>query len=373
MDKIICNNCGKEVDIDKVVLHQLREQVSKEQAEKNKAELEKAKAQFEKEKADEIAFGIKKALQDTELKNKEKGDELRKRKEENVELEKRLAKIEKDKKASEEKARKDEAEKFRLDRLAYEKRISDMQKSLDEAKRKGNQGSQQAQGDVLEIDLKKKLTETFTYDTIKDIPTGVRGADIIQEVRNKFGKTAGIILWETKRQKAWNKNWLAKLKEDMRKISASDCILVSDILPSTVKSYDRLDNVWVTSYEYAIKLSTVLRIGILNVAIARAGASHTDDNLRRFYAIVNSDKFRHTLEARKEIIAVMEKDLEADKTSTDRKWRRQEAIIEKLKSNHRDLYGMLEDHIPSLKSLSDSDMFELESGESEEDKEQSLF
>ncbi|KKP94750.1 MAG: hypothetical protein US02_C0019G0006 [Candidatus Levybacteria bacterium GW2011_GWA2_36_13] len=365
MDKIKCPHCHKTFPMSEAIRHELEEKVRVEQT-------EKLKERFEKEKTEEVASERKKALQEAESKNKEKDKELEKQKAEKIELEKKLAKIEEDKKIVEENVKKNEAEKYRLDRLAYERKISSMQKSIDEAKRKGNQGSQQSQGDILEIDLKERLIQSFSYDLIKDVPTGIRGGDIVQEIKNKFGNTAGIILWETKRQKAWSKGWLVKLKDDMRKISASDCILVSDILPPNVKSYDRIDNVWVTSYEYAVRLAIVLRVGILNVAIARSGASHTDDNLRKFYAIVNSDKFRHALEARKEIIVTMENELEADKASTDRKWRRQAANIEKLKNNNRELVGMLEDHVPALKGLSESEYPMLEEGKNE-NNDQTLF
>ena len=244
-----------------------------------------------------------------------------------------------------------------------------MQKSLEEAKRKGNQGSQQLQGDVLEIDLEKRLRDSFPYDDLKPVPTGIRGGDIIHEIKNKYGNLAGKILWETKRQKAWNKAWLTKLRDDMRIIEASDCILVSDILPPEVKIYDRIDNVWVTSYQYAIKLASVLRIGLLNVAVAKSSASHGDEELKKFYAVITSNRFRHLFEKRQEIINLLKKELDADKASTERKWRRQALYIDQLASNNRDLYGMLEDHIPSLKPLSDSELPELKDGIENENQE----
>ena len=49
----------------------------------------------------------------------------------------------------------------------------------------------------------------------------------------------------------------------------------------------------------------------------------------------------------------MEEELEADRTSAERRWKRQSNNIEKLKSNNRELVLMLEDHVPALKALDD--------------------
>lgn len=343
MDNIVCPHCGKKVQLSEAIIHQLQSKVRDE-------ERKKLEAQFEEQKAKEAALREKQLRKEFEEESKEKEKEF-------IELEKKIELQEKESARKEEKIKaqafEEASKQGRLDKLELEKKLTDTQIALEKAQRKAKQGSQQLQGDVLEIDLKEKLTETFQYDSILDVPTGIRGADLIQEVKNKFGNKAGTILWETKRQKDWNKAWLPKLRDDMRKIEASSCILVSDVLPPNIKVYEQIDNVWVTSYEYAINLANALRLGILNVAIARSGSTHTDENLKKFYEIVSSDRFKNALEARKEIIATLEKELEADKASTERKWRRQADSIDKLKSNNRELVGMLEDHVPSLKSLSD--------------------
>ena len=248
-----------------------------------------------------------------------------------------------------------------------------MQKTVDELQRKGKQGSQQLQGDVLEQDLETRLREAFPYDEFKPVPTGIRGGDIIHEVKNKHGNLAGKILWEAKRQKAWNKAWLTKLKDDMRKIDASDCILVTDIMPPNLRVYDRIENVWVTSYEYVVKLAFVIRLGLMNVAIAKSSASHSDEQLKDLYRIITSDSFRNKFEARREIIQKMRQELEAEQASTERRWKRQSTIIDALARNNREIYGELEAHIPSLKPLNDGELLELGTGDEEDDEGPTLF
>lgn len=156
----------------------------------------------------------------------------------------------------------------------------------------------------------------------------------------------------------------------MRGIKASDCILVTNVMPSEVKVYDRIENVWVTSYEFAIKLAFVVRIGLLNVAIAKSSASHTDEQLKELYDVITSDSFRQMFEARDEIISALKIELEADKRSAEKRWKRQDAYIEKLDRNNSRMYGELEAHIPSLKPLKESVILEIESGNNEDGNEQ---
>lgn len=385
MNTVVCPHCKKQVELSEAILHEFQDKIRLE-------ERKNLKLAFEKEKAEEKAQYEKRLRIELESENKEKAKELeeesRKRmlelqnaRKKERELEEIIEKDRTERKKFEIKIRDEVTEeagkKNRLEKLEYEKKINDMQKALEEAQRKGKQGSQQLQGDVLERDLEERLREAFPYDVFKPVPTGIRGGDIVHEIRNKFGNVAGTILWEAKRQKAWNKNWITKLKEDARKINAGDCILVTDILPNDVKIYDRIENIWVVSYEFVINLTSVLRLGIMNVAIAKKTASHTDEELRDLYKIITSDSFRGKFEQRDELISMMKKELDSEKASTERRWKRQEVYIDKLDRNNNQLYGELQAHIPSLKPLT-ADILELESADddtvfSEEKPQQSLL
>ncbi len=359
MNDITCPFCKKKFELSDALRHQIEEAVSKKQQEEYEAKLEKIKVEITKSTEEKIK---EESLKELEKTNKEKQI-----------LEAKLAKEQKNReefeRATAEKAAKEAIEKaeseYHLKLKEKDKQLEDARnaaaKANEELKRKLNQGSQQLQGDVLEKDLEERLRDAFPNDDFKPVSTGVRGGDIIQEVRNKHGNSAGFILWEAKRTKAWQKDWLTKLKEDMRNINASDCILVSDVLPAGVKIYDRVENAWVASYEYAIKLAYVIRIGLLNVAIAKSSASHTDEQLKELYDVITSDSFRQMFEARDEVILALKQELDADKRSAEKRWKRQGLYIEKLARNNTQLYGELEAHIPSLKPLKEPNNLEIES------------
>src|SRR4030067_3694280 len=86
---------------------------------------------------------------------------------------------------------KKEEEKSNLKIAALEKKLTDTQTALVEAQKKSSQGSQQLQGEVLELDLEKRLSNLFPNDDIEPVGKGVAGGDIVQKVKNSYGQLAG--------------------------------------------------------------------------------------------------------------------------------------------------------------------------------------
>src|SRR5690242_20642657 len=106
-----------------------------------------------------------------------------------------------------------------------------MQRQIDELKRKAEQGSQQLQGEVQEIELEGTLRAKFPRDSIEPVPKGEFGGDILQTVMGPQNKPCGTMLWESKRTKHWSDGWPVKLREDQRRAKADIALIVSDNLP----------------------------------------------------------------------------------------------------------------------------------------------
>src|SRR6516162_1143554 len=154
-----------------------------------------------------------------------------------------------------------ERERGELENAELRKRLTDMQEQLAEAQRKGAQGSQQLQGEVLELTLQEDLERAFALDSIEEVRKGARGGDVIQRVMTRSGQLAGVLLWEAKRAKDWSPQWVTKLKEDMRAAGAAIGILVS-VGPCYPKDrdegtlFDLHEDIWVTSWSTAVQLAT---------------------------------------------------------------------------------------------------------------------
>jgi hypothetical protein len=117
-----------------------------------------------------------------------------------------------------------------------------MMRQIEILKLKAEQGSQQTQGEVQELELEKELAALFPFDTIQPVPKGMRGADVIQDVIDNRGNRCGSIIWESKRTQSWSDGWIAKLKEDQRAARADVAILVTQALPKDIRTFGDIDS-----------------------------------------------------------------------------------------------------------------------------------
>lgn len=352
MDSIVCPNCKKIIQITQALKHELEEKIKLAQSQKHKEELAKAKAQAEAE---------------TEKRLKEESQkELLKSENEKKILEEKLAKEKQDRELFERKI-KEEAIKSAQDEQRLKIKEKDLQleeirRVNEDLKRKLEQGSQQRQGEVLELDMEEKLKAQFPNDEFLPIPKGIEGADIWQKVKYQ-GKLVGSILWETKRTKAWSNGWIAKLKDDCVKINASEAIIVSQVLPEGSGVFDRKQGVWISKYEHAISICRFVRFLLTNISAAKSSANHTEEEWGRIRDYMTSDGFRHRMQAHLDGVKALRQLLDAEKRSTQLKWKKQEAQIEKIDSNTINFYGELKAIVPNLPELKGVENAILESGE----------
>src|SRR2546427_13257048 len=100
----------------------------------------------------------------------------------------------------------------------FKAQIESAQREAADLKRKLEQGSQQLQGEALELSLEALLRNAFPLDEIVPVPKGMHGADLLQHVHSASGHCCGTIIWEAKQTKAWQPAWLRKLKDDQQAI-----------------------------------------------------------------------------------------------------------------------------------------------------------
>ena len=143
-----------------------------------------------------------------------------------------------------EKATKKAEDSLKLKVSEKEEQIASMKRQIEELKRKAEQGSQQLQGEVMELELEEILRAKFSYDSIEPVAKGEFGGDIIQRVISPMGLSCGAILWESKRTKNWSEAWLVKLRGDQRTAKVEISVLISQALPKNIDSFSHIDGVW---------------------------------------------------------------------------------------------------------------------------------
>ncbi len=350
------------MELSEALLHQVKEEAKNEFDKDHKKDIEiarieaeeKARLVFEKENKAEVE-----KLKEQNEKFKLEGIKLQEEKQKLIVKEKEMEenaqkKLNEERQKIKETTEKEFSDQQRMKDREKETQIENLKKMLEEANRKASGVSQQVQGEVLEVDLEETLIKSFPTDSIEPVAKGAKGGDIMQVVRNSMGKTAGSILWETKRAK-WTPAWLAKLREDTRKVGATGAILVSEDLPKEITSFGFVDSVLVTSYQYAISLAVIVRRGIMQTAAAKSAAESKDETLEMVYRYLQSDAFRHRIEGYVESIGTMKIDLDSEKRSMERIWKRREMQITKAELSITRLSGELEgimgSSFPTIKNL----------------------
>lgn len=244
--------------------------------------------------------------------------------------------------ATRDQARKDAEEQMKLKVMEKEHTISAMQKQIEELKRKAEQGSQQLQGEVQELELEAILSTKFPYDSIEPVPKGEHGGDILQRVNGHLGQRCGSILWESKRTKNWSDGWLTKLREDQRAAKAEISIIVSQALPKDVETFEHIDGVWVTHPKAAIPVAVALRHSLVEVAMARSASEGQQTKMEMVYQYLTGPRFRHRVQAIVEAFSSMQEDLDKEKKAIMKQWAKREEQIERVMQATVGMYGDLQ-------------------------------
>lgn len=240
------------------------------------------------------------------------------------------------------KARAEGEAAFRLKFAEKEEQIAGMQRQIEALKQKAEQGSQQLQGEVLELELESLLRNRFPHDAVEPVPKGESGADVVQRVTAPGGQGCGAILWESKRTKAWNDGWLAKLRGDQRACGAEIAILVSQALPRGVEHFGPVDGIWVSDWASAFPLAVALRQSLIELAAARSMREGEGTKMELVYDYLTGPRFRHRVEAIVERFRDMSEDLARERKAMTRLWAKREMQIQGVVDTTMGLYGDLQ-------------------------------
>ncbi|MGB4068562.1 MAG: DUF2130 domain-containing protein [Nitrospira sp.] len=241
-----------------------------------------------------------------------------------------------------EQAKKEAEEGLKLKVMEKEQTIASMQTQIEELKRRAEQGSQQLQGEVQELELEALLRAKFPRDTIEPVPKGEFGGDALQRVMGPLGQVCGTILWESKRTKNWSDGWLVKLRDDQRTAKADIAIIVSQTLPKDVESFDLVDGIWVTNAKSVFSLAVALRHSLIELASARQALEGQQTKTEMVYQYLTGPRFRHRVEAIVEAFSSMQEDLDREKKAITKQWAKREEQIERVMGATAGMYGDLQ-------------------------------
>lgn len=387
---ITCPECKCEIPLDEALRHKVGESILQEERKRYQEELKKQTDEFEQEKLkikqkvrEELSKEQSLELEDAKKQLEEKESKLtefreselalraekRKLEEEKEELKLTVQReLDKEKAKLIEQAQKDAQQAQHLKIEEKEQTIKRLMKDLEDANRRAAQGSQQLQGEVLELELEKLLKSEFPLDNIEEVKKGARGADVTQKVRLRTGQACGTILWETKNGK-WQASWISTLKENMRQAKAEYGVLVLEQCPEDIKGYTFRDGVWLADRLTALPLAYALRVMLGQVFTVRQSSKGKDEKMEALYNYLIGPEFLHRIEAIVEAFGNLKQENDRERKAMLQKWARQEKelgrVMEHTVGIYGDLQGITSRALPAIKHL---ELIEASEVEDEDDQ-----
>lgn len=261
----------------------------------------------------------------------------------------------------EEKGAAKEREKFGLEKKQMEMQLAELKAQGEEFKRKADKGSQQLQGEVQEIALEELLRDFHRFDSVEEVPKGIRGADCIQTVVNTMQQECGTIVYESKRTQNFSKDWVEKLKNDQVKCTADVAVLVTETLPNGMTRFGEVDGVWVCTFNEVAGVSMILRDALIRVKRVQASNVNKGDKMELLYSYLTSNEFVQIMEVIHENYNFMREQLDTEKRAMTKQWKKREKQIWAIQENMSSLFGSIKGIAGN--ALPNSGFLELPEGE----------
>jgi hypothetical protein len=272
----------------------------------------------------------------------------------NHELETRKMMIEKENELKE-KIGKEAEQKNELRLREFQKQIEDQKKLIEEMKRKSEQGSMQLQGEVQELALEEMLRQVFPFDEISEIGKGVKGADLVQTVKNSLGQVCGTIIWESKRTKDFQPLWIEKFKADFRQTGGDIGVIVTQAMPKDMQGFGLKEGIYICQYAEARSLGMILRQTLVKISETNASQENKGEKMTMLYNYLTGNEFRHQIEAISEGFLSLKNEITREKIAMERLWKEREKQIEKVLINTVGMYGSIKgiagNAVANIKSL----------------------
>ncbi len=351
-DVLVCPQCGH--SLSESMRESIESAIRQEFENERKAWLAAHQAKLEKKAREAAATemaDLRESLEEKEKTNEKLRKEqlaLRKKERELEEAQAELKleverRIQQEKQKLLEQASAAAAEENRLKLAEKDKLLADMQKQIEELKRKSDvtAQSQKRQGDAQEEDLAQKLAESFPADTVSRVKSGKNGADIEQVVRNARGQICGKMLFESKRTNNFSNEWIGKLKGDVLAAKAHLGVIVTEAMPKDVAHATVIDGIWVISPAVLIPFATLMRNQLIEIKNVESKSLAGDSTREQVFQYVAGPVFRQRLTAILEGFVSMQSQLETEQRSMQQQWAKRAQTIQQVINSTANLYGEL--------------------------------
>jgi hypothetical protein len=229
-----------------------------------------------------------------------------------------------------------------LELKAKDEQIAQMAKSIEDAKRKAEQGSMQVQGESLETIIESWLASQFPFDSVEEVKKGAFGADCVQTIHTRELQNCGVICYESKNTKAWSDGWIAKLKQDMLKVNADLGVLVTSVYPNDMDRMGFVDGIWICSLDEFKGSVSLLRESLIRVHKTVQREENRGDKMALLYNYLTGNEFQLQLKSIVDGFITMQTELDKERRSLMASWKRRQKLIDGVLQNTTEMYGSLQ-------------------------------
>ena len=223
-----------------------------------------------------------------------------------------------------------------------EEQMEQLKRSLEDAKRKAEQGSMQVQGEALELAIESWLASQFPFDNIEEVKKGAFGADCVHTIHTRELQNCGVICYESKNTKAWSDGWITKLKQDMLKVNADLGVLVTSVYPGDMDRMGFVDGIWVCSLDEFKGSASLLRESLIRVHKTVQKEENKSDKMSLLYNYLTGNEFQMQLKAIVDGFMQMQTELDKERRSLMASWKRRQKLIDGVLQNTTEMYGSLQ-------------------------------
>lgn len=248
-------------------------------------------------------------------------------------------------------ARKQAEEKHGIELKENAQVISELRAQLEEAQRLIQSGSAQRRGLIQQLELGDRLEQLFPEDEIVRISSGVRGADVLQNVRATPTGKAGSIYWESKRTKEFQQGWLRKLRGDQQQKKADVGAIVTDTLPDGVEDFAVVEGVVIVHPRILDPVATLIRQYLLNLARQKLTLEQRDTKVHQLFKYMTGNDFLQRIAAIVDAQSRLSDLTDKERRAHERVWAARDQLHTGIGRNIAGLYGDIEGIVGALPAV----------------------
>ena len=198
------------------------------------------------------------------------------------------------------------------------------------------------EGEVLELAVEDVLRSLFPRDAIKDVKRGAYGADCEQTVRNPLGLTCGKILWECKKHKRWNDDWIGTIRKNAADSDSDTMVIVTTAMPDRMENFGRYEDVFVCQYHELPVVAELLRFAVIKADGERIREEHMLSIQERVVEYVSGPEFANIMRMVIKAYQDFDDDLRREEQYMRKRWKARRGYLKSVIDSIMSMAGRLE-------------------------------